>query len=198
MIINITRNYFFLGRGPPKNGKQMRSLSISFFYQTSRRFFGPKTLFSASFCVFLKWKMEMSAIFSLANEQWQPCLVLKKRTWSKTLLFELFCRECQLIKWDALKFSLELFVGWHEMRWAFLETKMNRLFRAEAGASEKVYSFFAWTKFCIHNVSMKYFLDPSPKSSVEEWCQVSSSIFLLCGFARKGESQPFSLTSKVL
>ena len=34
------------------------------FYQTNRRFFGPKTLFSASFCVFLKWKMGMSAIFS--------------------------------------------------------------------------------------------------------------------------------------
>ena len=33
-------------------------------YQTNRRFFGPKTLFSASFCVFLKWKMEVSAIFS--------------------------------------------------------------------------------------------------------------------------------------
>ena len=108
-------------------------------------------------------------------KQWQPCLVLKKRTCSKTLLFELFCRDCQLIKWDALKFSLELFVGWHEMRWAFLETKMNCLFRAEAGKSEKVYSFFAWTKFCIHNVFMKYFFES--KSQIFSWRMVSS--FLL-------------------
>ena len=116
--------------------------------------------------------------FDNSQKRWQPCLVLKKTAFSKTLLFELFCRECQLIKWDALKFSLELFVGWHEMRWAFLETKMNCLFRAEAGKSEKVYSFFAWTKFCIHNIFMKYiFLIQVPNHQLKNGVKFPSQSF---------------------